>query len=97
MLFQLCAHNEIKPRILIIYVQFQWNYPIGPNVAPLAKLTFKGFFIMLTLSETFWNICCDMHEHVAPVSNRAVLGSALGILTAKVDDFNCAYSKLDIV
>ena len=29
-----------------------------------------------------------MHEHVAPVSNRAVIGSALRIFTAKLDNFN---------
>ena len=71
--------------------------PIGPNVAPLAVFNFKGFLIMLTLSEILLNICCDIHEHVAPVANRAVNGSVLRKLTVKFCNFNFAYSKLDIV
>ena len=71
--------------------------PIGPNVAPHAVFTFKGNLIMLILSDNFLNICCDLHEHVAPVSNRAVIGSVLRILTAKFDNLNFAYSKLDII
>ena len=71
--------------------------PVGPNIASLAVFTFKGSSIMLALSEICLNICCDMHEHVVPVSNRAVIGSVLRILTAKFDHFNFAYSKLDIV
>ena len=38
-----------------------------------------------------------MHEHVAPLSKRAVIGSGLIIFTAKIDIFNFTYSKLDIV
>ena len=45
---------------------------IDPDVVPLAVFTFKGFLIILTLSEYFLNIGCNMHEHLAPVSNRAV-------------------------
>ena len=52
---------------------------------------------MLILPEIFLNICCDIYEHVAPVSNRAVIGSVLRILTAKFDSLNFAYSKLDTV
>ena len=37
-----------------------------------------------------------MHKHVAPVSNRAVIGSGLRIVIAKFDNFNFAYSKFDI-
>ena len=53
--------------------------PIGPNVAPFAAFTFKDFLITLALSKIFLNIHCDMHEHVLPVSNRAVIGSILRI------------------
>ena len=38
-----------------------------------------------------------MHEHIAAVSNRAVIGSVLRSLTDKFGNFNFAYSKLDIV
>ena len=56
--------------------------PIGPNVAPLAVFTFKSFLIILTFSENFLNICCDIHEQAAPVSNRAIISSVLSCLTA---------------
>ena len=65
--------------------------PIGPNIAPLVVFTFKGFLIILNLSEIFMNTCCDMHEHVPPVSNRTVIGSVLRSLTAKFHYFNFAY------
>ena len=71
--------------------------PIGPKVAPLTVFTFKGLLIMLILSEILMNICWDMHEHVVPVSNRDVVVSVLKDLTAKFDNFNFAFSKLDIV
>ena len=76
---------------------FNEAIPVSPNVASFEVFTFKGFLIMFTLSEMFLNICCDMYEHAAPVSNRAVIVSVLGILTAKFDNFNFAYSKLDII
>ena len=47
--------------------------PISPSVVPLAVFAFKDFLIMFTLSEIFINDCCDMHEHVAPVSNELLL------------------------
>ena len=69
------------------YWSSMFNYdgaiPIGPNVALLAVFTFKGFWIMFPLSELLLNICCDMHKHVAPVSNRTVIGSVLRILMPK--------------
>ena len=71
--------------------------PIGLNVALLVVFTFKGFLIMLTLSEIFQNICHDIHEHVAPVSYRSDICSVLLSLTSKFDTFIFAYSKLDIV
>ena len=61
--------------------------PIVPNVAPLAVLTFKVFVIILILSYIFLNIFCDIHKHVAPVSNRPVIGSVLGILTQNLTVF----------
>ena len=70
---------------------------IGPNLAPLAIFTFNGFLIMLILSAIFLKLCCQMHEHVAPVSNRAVIGSVLRILMAKFDSFSFADSQLDVV
>ena len=45
----------------------------------------------------FLNICCDIHEHVAPVSNRTTIGSVLRIVTEKFDNFNFVHSKLDIM
>ena len=71
--------------------------PIGPEIVLLAVLTFMDFLIMLTFSEMFINNCCDMHEHVAQVSNRAVIGSILRVLTAKYDNFNFVHSRLDMV
>ena len=47
--------------------------PIGPNVVPLTVFTVKGFLIMLTLSESFLTIYCNLHEHLVLVSNRAVM------------------------
>ena len=55
-----------------------------PNAALLAVFTFNGFLIGLILSTIFFNTCDEIHEHVAPVSNRAVIGSVLRILTANV-------------
>ena len=52
---------------------------------------------MSTLSEIFMNICSDLQECAAPVSDRAVIGSVLRSLTEKFDNFNLAYSQLDIV
>ena len=43
---------------------------------------------MLILSAIFLTICCEMHEHVASVSNRAVTGSVLRILMAKFYSFS---------
>ena len=42
---------------------------------------------MLPLFEIFANDFCDIHEHVVPVLNRAVLGSILRSLTAMFDHF----------
>ena len=47
--------------------------PIGPKVVPLVVFNFWDFLIMLTLSEIFVNNFCDMNEHVASVSKRAVI------------------------
>ena len=37
-----------------------------------------------------------MHEHGAPVLNRAIIGSILTTLNTKLGIFNLAYSKFDI-
>ena len=71
--------------------------PIGPNVAPHAVFTSKGFLIMFILPEIFLNGFCDIHEHVVPVSNRAIIDLVLRVLTLKFDSFNFSNSKLNIV
>ena len=58
--------------------------PISPNVPPLAVFTFGYFLILFTLCEIFINNCCNMHEHLAAISNRAVTSSILRSLTAKL-------------
>ena len=71
--------------------------PIEPNAAPLAVLTFNGFLIRLIFSAIFCNTCYKIHEHVAPVLNRAVIGSVLRILTEKIDNLSFSYSKFEIM
>ena len=61
--------------------------PINPNVTPLAVFTFEGFLLMLTISVNFMNICWDMHEHVAAVSNKVVIDLVLRRFTAKFGNF----------
>ena len=46
---------------------------MGPNVAPIAVFTFNVFLIKFILSSIFLNTCFEIYEHVAPVSNRALL------------------------
>ena len=58
--------------------------PIGPKVVPLVVFTFRDFLIILTLSEIFLNNCCDIHDHIAPVSNRDVTGSILTSFNCKI-------------
>ena len=49
--------------------------PFGSKVAPLAVFTHNIFFIIFPLSEILVKSWYDMHEQVAPVSNRAIIGS----------------------
>ena len=52
---------------------------------------------MLTLSEIFAYDFCDIHEHVVPVLNRALIGSILRCLPAMFDHFNFPHSILHMV
>ena len=49
--------------------------PIVPIVAPLAVFTHSVFFIIFTLSDILVKSWCEMHEQIAPISNRAIMGS----------------------
>ena len=45
--------------------------PTDPKVVPFAAFTFRDFFYHVNFIRIFLqNNYCDMHEHVAPVSNR---------------------------
>ena len=59
--------------------------------------TLNDFLIRLFLSAIFFNNCCEIHEHVALVSNKAVIGSCLRILTPKFYNFSVADSRFAIV
>ena len=72
----------------LLILRSRGTIPIGPKVLPLTMLTFKGFLVTSTLSMIFWNRWCDIHGHVACVSNRAVVHSLLRCLTAKFKSFN---------
>ena len=71
--------------------------PTGPQVITQATFNYRDLPVMLTLSDIFMNKWCKIHEHIAPVSKRAIISSLLGNLTVKLDNFNFAYSKFDIV
>ena len=58
----------------------------------LAMFTHKDSLVISTLPDIFWNRWYEIHKHVAPVSNRAVIGSLLRGLTAKFESFSLAYS-----
>ena len=72
--------------------------PTGPHVTPLAVFTHRDSSVMLTLSDIFIYIYfilyifiykwCEIHEHVASASNRAIISLLLRSLTAKLDIFN---------
>ena len=62
--------------------------PTGPNVALLAVFTFNSFLIRLISSAIILNTFCKKNEQLAPVSNRAVIGSVLRTFNAKFDNFN---------
>ena len=49
--------------------------PIGPKVALLTVFTCNVFFIIFTLSEILVKSWYEMHEQVASVLNRAIIGS----------------------
>ena len=61
--------------------------PIGPRVALLAVFTHSDFFTMSTLSEILAKSWYEMQEHVAPVSNRAIIGSQSWLFTVKIGSF----------
>ena len=49
--------------------------PIGPRVDPLAVFMCSVLLIICTLSDILVKSWYKMHEQVAPVSNRAIMGS----------------------
>ena len=71
--------------------------PIRPKVVPLVVFTHSVFHVMSTLPDIFVNRLYEIKEHVAHVSNRAVINLESGSFTVKLDNFNLAYSKFDIV
>ena len=48
--------------------------PIGPKVVLLAVFTCSDFLIMSALSEMFVKNLYETQEHVAPVTNKAMIG-----------------------
>ena len=53
----------------------KFTLPIAPNVVPLTVFTYSVFFMMSTLSEIFLKSWYKTEEHIAPVSNTAMIGS----------------------
>ena len=71
--------------------------PIRAKVVPPAEFTQSAFCAITILSDIFINRWYEIQDHIAPVSNIAMIASQSRSFIPMLDNCNLVYSKFEVM